>query len=72
MVDGDGAFLSKMFEQYCAEVGIEGRIQHVEYLANWLDVLKNDKNAILRASSKAQASADHIMGRDQIEYAKVA
>jgi antirestriction protein ArdC len=41
-------------------------------LANWLDVLKNDKNAILRASSKAQAAADHIMGRDQIEYAKAA
>ena len=56
----------------CAEVGIEGRIQHVEYLANWLDVLKNDKNAILRASSKAQAAADYIMGRDQVEYAKAA
>jgi len=56
----------------CAEVGVEGRIQHVEYLANWLDVLKNDKNAILRASSKAQAAADYIMGRDQVEYAKAA
>jgi len=56
----------------CAEVGVEGRIQHVEYLADWLTVLKNDKNAILRASSKAQAAADYIMGRDQIEYAKAA
>lgn len=56
----------------CAEVGIEGRIQHVEYLANWLKVLKEDKNAILRAASRAQAAADCVMGRDQIEYAKAA
>jgi len=56
----------------CAETGVEGQVQHVEYLASWLKVLENDKNAIIRASSKAQAAADFIMGRAAFEYAKAA
>lgn len=56
----------------CAETGVEGRIQHVEYLAHWLKVLGEDKNAIIRASSKAQAAADYIMGREPVQYAKAA
>ena len=60
------------FEELVAELTAEGRIQHVEYLAHWLKVLDEDKNAIIRASSKAQAAADYIMGREPVQYANAA
>lgn len=45
----------------CAELGIEGTLQHPEYIASWLKVLKGDKKAIFTASSKAQAAVDFIL-----------
>lgn len=44
----------------CAEHKIDGSLQHPEYLANWLTVLKNDNNAIFQASSQATKAADLI------------
>jgi antirestriction protein ArdC len=44
----------------CATLGLDGRCQHPEYIANWLRVLKNDKRAIFTASSKAQAAAEFL------------
>lgn len=49
----------------CARCGIDGQLQHPEYIANWLKVLKNDKRAILTAASHAQKAADFIL-REQI------
>jgi len=46
----------------CAHAGIEGRMQHAEYLANWIQVLKNDKRAIVVAAGAAQKAADFVLG----------
>jgi antirestriction protein ArdC len=48
-----GAFL-------CAEYGLPYQTQHASYLANWLEVLKEDKRAILQAASMAQKAVDFI------------
>jgi antirestriction protein ArdC len=44
----------------CAELGIDGRLQHPEYLASWLAVLRNDKRAVFTASSKAREAAEYL------------
>jgi antirestriction protein ArdC len=46
---------------YC---GIENRTinNSASYLANWLDVLKNDSRMIVVAASQAQKAADFIIG----------
>ena len=46
----------------CAHVGIAGKLQHPEYIANWLQVLKGDKRAVLMAASAAQKAADYVTG----------
>ena len=51
----------------CGHIGIAGKLQHVEYIANWLDVLKGDKRAVLIASSAAQKAADFVLKIEQAE-----
>jgi antirestriction protein ArdC len=47
----------------CAATGIKlESLQHADYLANWLSVLKADKRAIFTAASKAKAAAEYILG----------
>ena len=48
-----GAFL-------CAACRVEGKLQHAEYIGEWVKVLKNDRRAIFTASTKAQQAADYI------------
>jgi antirestriction protein ArdC len=47
----------------CANLGISGRLRHPEYIATWLAVLKEDKRAVFKASSLAQAAADFVLGQ---------
>lgn len=46
----------------CADLGItpETRDDHAAYIANWLEVLKNDKRFIFTAASHAQKAADYL------------
>ena len=44
----------------CQEHGVDGQLQHPEYVANWLAVLKGDKRAIFTASSKARQAAEYL------------
>ena len=44
----------------CAELGIDGELQHPEYIGSWIRVLKNDKQAIFKASSAAKKAADYL------------
>jgi antirestriction protein ArdC len=48
----------------CADLGItpEVRADHASYIAEWLDVLKNDKRAIFSAASHAQKAVDYLHG----------
>ncbi len=45
----------------CAFCGIEGKLQHPEYIKNWLQVLKEDNKAIIQAAGLAQKAADFIL-----------
>lgn len=41
----------------------EPRIDHAQYIASWLHVLKNDNRAIFTAASRAQAAADWMQNK---------
>ena len=47
----------------CERHGVDGQLQHPEYVANWLTVLKGDKRAIFTASSKARQAAEYLAGK---------
>lgn len=49
----------------CAHLGIPGRLRHPEYIGHWLRVLKDDKRAVFKASSLAQAAADFLLDRKE-------
>ena len=64
---GDEAYA---FEELIAEIGsafvcastgipLEG-LQHADYVASWLKVLKEDKRAIFTASSQAKRAAEYL------------
>jgi antirestriction protein ArdC len=46
----------------CAMLGVDGKLQHAEYVASWIRLLQNDKRAIFKASSLAQAAANYLLG----------
>jgi len=45
----------------CANLGIAGKLQHAEYIANWIKVLQGDKRAIFTAARLAQEAADYLL-----------
>ncbi len=44
----------------CAELGIEGRLRHAEYIGHWLELLRSDAKAIFTAASRASQAADFL------------
>jgi len=48
----------------CADLGVahDPRDNTATYLESWLEVLKNDKRAIITAAAKAQTAADYLHG----------
>lgn len=71
---GDAAYA---FEELVAEIGsaflcaqtgiaLDG-LQHPDYVANWLQVLKNDKRAIFTAASKAKEACAFILASNATE-----
>lgn len=47
----------------CAALGIVPTVRHADYLAHWLELLKEDSRAIFRAASHASKAADWILAR---------
>jgi antirestriction protein ArdC len=47
----------------CAHAGIDGQLQHAEYLAAWCKVLRTDKRAVVMAAAQAQKAADFVIGK---------
>ena len=45
----------------CASLGIVPTVRHADYLASWIDVLREDNRAIVRAASQASRAADWIL-----------
>lgn len=56
----------------CAQHGVDGKLQHAEYVANWLKVLKNDKRAIFTAASKAKRAVAFLNGCQPQDVAEAA
>ncbi len=46
----------------CASIGITPTVRHADYLASWLEVLREDNRAIVRAASLASRAADYLLG----------
>ena len=45
----------------CASLGIVPTVRHADYIGNWLEVLKEDSKAIVRAASLASKACDYIL-----------
>jgi len=45
----------------CATLGIVPTVRHADYIASWLDVLREDNRAIIRAASAASKATDWLM-----------
>jgi antirestriction protein ArdC len=58
----------------CARLGITNtpRVDHAQYIASWLKVLKADNRAVIRAASDAQKAADYILAASQPAQMQVA
>lgn len=56
-----GAFL-------CAYLGFDTVPQNASYIESWIDVLKKDKRAIIRASSKAREACQYMLDILEAEY----
>ena len=54
----------------CAHLGIEGHLRHADYIATWLELLREDRRAIFTAASKASIASDFL--RAYSEKAEVA
>lgn len=47
----------------CAALGIEPTVRHADYIAAWLEVLREDNRAIFRAAGAASKAADWLLAR---------
>lgn len=45
----------------CAALGIVPTVRHADYIATWLEVLREDDRAIVRAASQASKAADFLL-----------
>lgn len=45
----------------CAALGIVPSVRHADYLGSWLEIIRQDNRAILRAASAASKAADYIL-----------
>jgi antirestriction protein ArdC len=70
--DLTGSFGSKKYAQeelvaemtaafLCASLGIVPTVRHADYIGSWLEVLREDDRAIVRAASAASKAADFIL-----------
>ncbi|MGF7151937.1 antirestriction protein ArdC [Sphingomonas zeicaulis] len=70
--DFSGGFGSKLYAReelvaemgsafLCAALGIVPTVRHTDYLACWLDLLREDNRAIFRAASVASKAADFLL-----------
>jgi antirestriction protein ArdC len=46
----------------CASLGIVPTVRHADYIGSWLEVLREDNRAVVRAASQASKAADYLLG----------
>ena len=45
----------------CASLGIVPTVRHADYIGSWLEVLREDNRAVVRAASAASKAADFLL-----------
>jgi antirestriction protein ArdC len=45
----------------CASLGIVPTVRHADYIGSWLEVLREDNRAVVRAGSAASKAADFLL-----------
>ncbi|MDA9467041.1 ArdC family protein [Bradyrhizobium sp. CCBAU 53415] len=55
----------------CASLGIVPTVRHADYIGSWLEVLREDNRAVVRAASAASKAADFLLGFQQRPIASV-
>jgi antirestriction protein ArdC len=45
----------------CATLGIVPTVRHADYIGTWLEVMREDSRAIVRAASQASKAADWLL-----------
>jgi antirestriction protein ArdC len=45
----------------CATLGIAPTVRHADYIGSWLEMLREDDRAIVRAASAASKAADFLL-----------
>jgi len=45
----------------CASLGIAPTVRHADYIGSWLEVLREDNRAVVRAASAASKAADFLL-----------
>ena len=45
----------------CARLGISPTVRHADYIGAWLEVLREDNRAVVRAASAASRAADYLL-----------
>ena len=53
----------------CASLGIVPTVRHADYIGSWLEVLREDNRAIVRAASRQQG-ADYLLGFRRAEASR--
>jgi antirestriction protein ArdC len=61
----------------CASLGIVPTVRHADYIGSWLEVLRDDERAIVRAASAASKAADFLLAfhpdaDDRVQVVKIA
>ncbi len=46
----------------CAALGIVPTVRHADYVGAWIELLRGDDHAIVRAASQASKAADYLLG----------
>ena len=80
--DHSGSFGSKSYAReelvaemagafICASLGIVPTVRHADYIGSWLEVLREDNRAIIRAASAASKAADYVLASDHTASAAV-
>ncbi|MCF8710513.1 zincin-like metallopeptidase domain-containing protein, partial [Rhizorhapis sp. SPR117] len=45
----------------CAALGITPTVRHADYIGSWLEIIRGDDRAILRAAGAASKAADYLL-----------
>ena len=51
----------------CAVLGIVPTVRHADYIGSWLEVMREDSRAIVRAASQASKAADWLLSHQLAE-----